>query len=214
MRPHVIVNCAMTADGKIAGKARKQVRISSPEDLDRVRRLRAESDAILVGVNTIIADDPHLTVRGLDRDRNPLRVVLDSNGRTPQRAKVLDDRARTLVATCEGCAHTWEGAEVVRLGRDRVDLHGLMRELETRGVRRLMVEGGGETIWSFFNEGLVDEYLVFVGSMVLGGRTSPSPVDGEGFEEGRCVNLRLAESQVLGSGVLLRYEVLRDVPPA
>lgn len=214
MRPHIIVNCAMTADGKIAGKARRQVRISSSEDLERVKRLRSESDAILVGVNTILADDPHLTVKGLDRDRNPLRVVLDSNGRTPDAAKVLDERARTLVATCEGCAKDWPDAEVVRFGKGMVDLHALMKELEARGVRRLMVEGGGETIWSFFKEGLVDEYVVFVGSMVLGGRTAPSPVDGEGFEEGAWVNLRLKGTRALGDGVLLCYEVVKDAPQA
>ncbi|MEM0449211.1 MAG: 2,5-diamino-6-(ribosylamino)-4(3H)-pyrimidinone 5'-phosphate reductase [Methanomassiliicoccales archaeon] len=210
MRPHVIVNCAMTADGKIAGRARKQVRISSPEDLERVQRLRAECDAILVGVNTIISDDPHLTVKGLDRQRNPLRVVLDSKGRTPQSARVLDERARTLIATCEECSKEWEGAETVRLGKEKVDLHQLMRELELRGVSRLMVEGGGETIWSFFKEGLVDEYVVFVGSMVLGGRDAPSPVDGEGFDEGKCVRLRLIECKVLGDGVLLKYEVMKN----
>jgi len=214
MRPHIVVNCAMTADGKIAGKARKQVRISSTEDLERVKRLRSESDAILVGVNTVLADDPHLTVKGLDRDRNPLRVVLDSNGRTPDAAKVLDDRARTIVATCEGCARDWPGAEVVRFGKGMVDLHALMRALEARGVRRLMVEGGGETIWSFFKEGLVDDYLVFIGSKVLGGRSSPSPVDGEGFEEGSWVSLRLKGTESLGDGVLLSYEVVKDAPQA
>jgi 2,5-diamino-6-(ribosylamino)-4(3H)-pyrimidinone 5'-phosphate reductase len=212
MRPHVIVNCAMTADGKIAGRARKQVRISSPEDLERVKKLRAESEAILVGVNTIIADDPHLTVKGLDTGAGPIRIVLDSNGRTPDHAKVLDGRARTLIVTNTSCERTWKGAEVLRLGTDRVDLHELMKELEAMKVQRLMVEGGGETIWSFFKAGLVDEYRVYVGSKVLGGRTAPSPVDGEGFEDEGCVRLKLTGSQALGDGVLLCYEVVRDAP--
>jgi len=95
-----------------------------------------------------------------------------------------------------------------------VDLHELMRELEARKVQRLMVEGGGETIWSFFKAGLVDEYRVFVGSKVLGGRTAPSPVDGEGFEDDSCVRLQLKSAEVLGDGALLCYEVVRDVPPA
>jgi len=90
MRPEVTVNCAMTADGKIAGRTRKQMRISSREDMERVRRLRSTSDAILVGVGTVIADDPHLTVKGLTFEENPLRVVLDSSGRTPDDAQVLD----------------------------------------------------------------------------------------------------------------------------
>jgi 2,5-diamino-6-(ribosylamino)-4(3H)-pyrimidinone 5'-phosphate reductase len=214
MRPHVIVNCAMTADGKIAGKARKQLCISSAEDLERVKKLRAESEAILVGVNTIMADDPHLTVKGLSCEVNPIRIVLDSHGRTPENAKVLDGRARTLIVTNSVCRRTWQGAEVLRFGEGQVDLHELMRELESRNVQRLMVEGGGETIWSFFKAGLVDEYRVFVGSKVLGGRTAPSPVDGEGFDDDGCVRMQLRGTEVLGDGVLLCYEVVRDVPPS
>jgi len=210
MRPHVTVNCAMTADGKIAGKARRQIRISSMEDLDRVKKMREESDAILVGVNTIMADDPHLTVKGLDPSSNPLRVVLDSNGKTPEQARVLDERAKTLIVTSEHCVKTWTGAEVVRCGKDKVDLRVLMDELAKRNVKKVMVEGGGETIWSFFEAGLVDEYMVFVGSKVIGGRTAPSPVDGEGFSDDSSIKLSLKDTRRLGDGVLLIYEVLRD----
>ena len=97
MRPRVIVNCAMSPDGKIAGSERRQLRISSPEDMDRVKRLRMDCQAILVGAGTILADDPHLTVKGLPKDRQALRVVLDPRGKIPETALVLDDRARTLV---------------------------------------------------------------------------------------------------------------------
>jgi 2,5-diamino-6-(ribosylamino)-4(3H)-pyrimidinone 5'-phosphate reductase len=210
MRPHVTVNCAMTADGKIAGKSRRQVRISSPEDLERVRQLRQDSDAILVGINTIIADDPHLTVKGLDHAQNPLRVVLDSMGRTPPQARVLDRAARTLIATCEECGSAWPDVEVVRCGKRKVDLRLLMQLLAERGVERLMVEGGGEIIWSFFEADLVDSFFVFVGSRIIGGRTAPSPVDGEGFADQEQVRLELMEAVRLGDGVLLKYEVIRD----
>jgi 2,5-diamino-6-(ribosylamino)-4(3H)-pyrimidinone 5'-phosphate reductase len=197
----------MTADGKLAGRSRKQVRISSPEDMDRVKALRASSDAILVGVGTVIADDPHLTVKGLPPERNPLRVVLDSRGRTPSSARVLDDRSRTLIATADDCDRTWPGAEVVRCGADMVDLAALMDILGERGVRTLMVEGGGETIFSFFQAGLVDRYLVFVGSQIIGGRNSPTPADGDGLPDDRSIRLRLTDAEVLGDGVLLSYEV-------
>lgn len=207
MRPRVTVNCAMTADGKLAGRSRRQLRISSKEDMDRVKALRAASDAILVGVGTIISDDPHLTVKGLPPEENPLRVVLDSNGRTPSNARVLDDRARTLIATAEDCDRTWPGAEVVRCGHGRVDLAALMDALGERGVRTLMVEGGGETIFSFFQAGLVDRYLVFVGSQIVGGRDSPTPADGDGFQDGAGVRLTLMDAEMLGDGVLLSYEV-------
>ena len=207
MRPTVTVNCAMTADGKIAGRSRRQLRISSPEDLQRVKELRACSDAILVGVGTVLADDPHLTVKGLPPERNPLRVVLDPRGRTPDGAKVLDDRARTLIVTNEGCERTWESGEVLRAGSERIDLDRVLSSLYEKGVRSLMVEGGGETIFSFFESGLVDRYMVFVGSMVVGGRTSPTPADGDGLPDGGAVRLRLLGSEQLGDGVLLTYEV-------
>jgi 2,5-diamino-6-(ribosylamino)-4(3H)-pyrimidinone 5'-phosphate reductase len=212
MRPRVTVNCAMTADGKIAGRSRRQLRISSPPDLDRVRSLRTSSDAILVGVGTVLADDPHLTIKGLPRERNPLRVVLDSTGRTPDHARVLDDRARTLMVTAEGCTRTWPGAEVLRTGMKKVDLEGVLDYLYHQGVRELMVEGGGETIFSFFQQGLVDRYTVFVGSLVVGGRSSPTPVDGEGLAEEEATRLRLVDCERLGDGVLLSYEVV-DAPP-
>jgi 2,5-diamino-6-(ribosylamino)-4(3H)-pyrimidinone 5'-phosphate reductase len=207
MRPVVTVNCAMTADGKIAGRSRRQLRISSTEDLDRVKRLRASSDAILVGVGTILADDPHLTVKGNPPEKNPLRVVLDSAGRTPKDAKVLDSRARTLIATAEENVSNWSGAEVFRAGRGKVDLEKLLDHLYQKGVRTLMVEGGGETIFSFFESGLVDRYCVFVGSVVVGGRASPTPADGDGLDENDIVQLRLVSSDRLGDGILLTYEV-------
>jgi 2,5-diamino-6-(ribosylamino)-4(3H)-pyrimidinone 5'-phosphate reductase len=213
VRPEVTVNCAMTADGKIAGRWRSQLRISSTEDLERVKTMRKASDAILVGVGTVLADDPHLTVKGLSREENPLRVVLDSGGRTPPQARVLDDRADTLIATAEDCDRTWPGTEVLRAGAEKVDLTALLTHLYERGVRTLMVEGGGETIFSFFQAGLVDRYLVYVGSMVVGGRDSPTPADGDGLPEGAAVRLMLTGCQTLGDGVLLSYEVRDGSPP-
>jgi 2,5-diamino-6-(ribosylamino)-4(3H)-pyrimidinone 5'-phosphate reductase len=210
MRPFVIVNCAMTPDGKIAGRSRRQVRISSQEDMERVQSLRASSDAILVGIGTILADDPHLTVKGIGPEKIPLRVVLDSKGRTPEGARVLDSRAPTLIVTAEECSKTWEGAETFRCGGGRVDLQILLRELHRRGVKSVLVEGGGEVIWSFFSGGFVDRYCVFVGNMIIGGRVSPTPVDGEGFPDDKTIPLRLIEVTRLGSGVLLSYEVVRD----
>lgn len=210
MRPQVLVNCAMSPDGKIATKERRQVRISSEEDMIRVRELRASCDAILVGVGTVLADDPHLTIKGNDRDRNPLRVVLDPRGRTPHEAKVLDAQARTLIVTLRSTENVWPGIDVFRSGEDFIDLLALMDELERLGVRALMVEGGGETIWRFFKAGLVDRYLVYVGTRVFGGREAPSPVDGEGFLEKDTYRLRLRSVERIGEGVLLSYEAERD----
>jgi 2,5-diamino-6-(ribosylamino)-4(3H)-pyrimidinone 5'-phosphate reductase len=200
----------MSPDGKIAGAERRQLRISSPEDMDRVRRLRAECQAILVGAGTILADDPHLTVKGLAPEKQALRVVLDPRGKIPESALVLDTRARTLVVTLEDCVRQYPGAETVRLGKRTVDLKALVEILGQRGVSTLLVEGGGETIYSFFRAGLVDVYSVFIGDFIIGGRESPTPVDGEGFRMGEHVQLRLVSFERLGPGVHLTYEVGRD----
>ncbi|HUV24750.1 MAG TPA: 2,5-diamino-6-(ribosylamino)-4(3H)-pyrimidinone 5'-phosphate reductase [Methanomassiliicoccales archaeon] len=210
MRPHVTVNCAMTADGKLAGRRRKQVTISSPEDLARVKELKIGVDAILVGIGTVLSDDPHLTVKGAPIEENPIRVVLDSRGRTPDDARVLNARARTIIATVEGCDKVWRNAEVLRIGKDRVDLDLLLTRLHEMGVRTMLVEGGGEVLWSFFKEGFVDHYSVFVGSKIIGGRTAPTPVDGEGFDDQEILNLKLVGCEWLGDGVLLEYEVCND----
>jgi len=200
-RPFIHVNCAMSADGKIAGPERKQVRISSPEDIDRVKALRREYDSILVGVGTVIADDPHLTVKNLTYEENPVRFVLDTHGRTPDTARVLDDRARTVIITGEDCSRTWEGAEVLRCA----DLTAAMESVGEMGIESMIVEGGGEVISSFFRAGLVDRYSVFVGSQIIGGRTSPTPADGDGRVAPEGLRLRLESSEVLGDGVLLTY---------
>lgn len=202
-RPFILVNCAMSSDGKIAGPERKQERISSDEDMARVKRLRLEYDGILVGAGTVIADDPHLTVKGLPYEENPVRFVLDRAGRTPQDARVLDPAARTVIITGTDCQNVWDGAETIRAD----SLPVAMEALGSMGIKSLLVEGGGETIASFFRYGLVDMYTVFVGSMVIGGRTAPTPVDGDGRAAAGSIPLRLEDSEILGDGVLLTYTV-------
>ena len=212
LRPYTIINCAMSLDGKIALPSRKQTRISSEEDMERVYRLRNECDAILVGVETILSDDPKLTVKEkyVEDVKNPLRVVLDSRGRTPPEAQVLNEDAPTLIVTTTGCTATFDRADSTRCGEDKVDLHTLMDFLDERGVRKLLVEGGETTIWSFLKEGLVDEVKVFVGSMVIGGESSPTMAGGEGaasLEE--TIQLTLKSSTPMDRGILLEYEVKR-----
>ncbi|NLL95323.1 MAG: diaminohydroxyphosphoribosylaminopyrimidine reductase [Thermoplasmatales archaeon] len=208
MRPFVHVNCAMSADGRIAGVERTQIRISSKEDMDRVKALRAGYGSIAVGVGTVISDDPHLTVKGLGRDENPVRVVIDPNGRTPDGALVLDGRARTVIATSSSCAREWAGAETVRCG-DPFDLSSALRELGGMGIESMLVEGGGRTIWHFFDSGFVDRFTVFVGGVVIGGTGAPTPADGPGWVAGNGVEMDLVAAETLGNGALLTFEGIR-----
>jgi 2,5-diamino-6-(ribosylamino)-4(3H)-pyrimidinone 5'-phosphate reductase len=210
MRPKVIVNCAMSADGKIASRLRKQVRISDEADMARVHKLRNECDAVLVGVGTVIADDPSLLVKKtyVDEVRQPMRVVLDSKCRIPQDSKVLDGKSPTLIFVGEGNVTPVNGAEVIACGVGQIDLESMMLILEKRGVRSLLVEGGGKTIWSFVKAGLVDEFKVFIGSKIIGGDVAPTPVDGEGFaQEDEFIQLKLVKTRLSESGALLEFEV-------
>jgi 2,5-diamino-6-(ribosylamino)-4(3H)-pyrimidinone 5'-phosphate reductase len=206
MRPFVHVNCAMSADGKIAGADRKQVRISSDEDLARAKELRKKYDAVLVGVGTVISDDPHLTVKGWGVDENPLRIVIDPHGRTTKDAQIVDERARTVILTDSACKTEWHGVDVIRCGSP-FDLRGALHELSVLGVESILVEGGGETIASFFREGLVDRYTVFVGGLLIGGRDAPTPADGDGWLRDGGVELRMKSAEMLGNGVLITYDV-------
>ncbi|MCQ2052756.1 MAG: dihydrofolate reductase family protein [archaeon] len=205
MRPFIHINCAMSADGKIAGVDKKQVKISSLEDKNRVTNLKKQYDSVLVGVKTVISDDPHLTVSGLSYMENPLRIVIDSHGKTPDDALILNNEAPTLIITDDDCVKTWHNAVCFRSGTP-IDLMKAMDHLMKIGVKSILVEGGGETIASFFREKLVDKFTVFVGSMIIGGRTAPTPVDGPGWILEGGIKLDLKNLEVLGDGVLLTYE--------
>ncbi len=221
---HVHVNAAVSADGKLSSRRREQIAISGPADFDRVDRIRAAADAVLVGVGTVLADDPHLTldeedrrVRRLQNGRsgNPARVVADSRARTPTDARILDDEAETYVLVSEAAPEAdvadlrAVGAEVVTAGTERVDLSAAFADLESSGVDRLMVEGGGEIIFSLFDANLADELTLFVGSLVVGGRDAPTLADGEGFvAPDEFPELELTDVARIDDGVLLSYDVL------
>ena len=211
VRPRVVINAAMSLDGKIAFADGRPAKLSSQEDMGRVHALRAHTDAILVGVGTVLADDPKLTVDPESASgRHPLRIVLDSDGKTPETSKVLDGRAPTLIVTCADCTKTFPNAEVFRAGADEVDLEALLDHLGSRGVRTLLVEGGSTVIWSFLRRGLADEVKVFVASRILGGHASPTLAGGEGAHSLKeTFPLHLERAERLGDGVLLEYTVVR-----
>ena len=216
---HVVANAAVSVDGKLSTRRREQVAISGPDDFARVDRLRASCDAVMVGVGTVLADDPLLTVGDPDRlderaDRGdppqPARVVADSRLRTPTNAAVLDQAGATYLLASEAAeqdrveAIEATGASVVVAGEGRVDLPVALAELEASGVGRLLVEGGGELLFSMFEATLVDELSLYVGSFVVGGQDAPTLVDGEGFVEDFPA-LELESVERVDDGVLLSY---------
>ncbi len=219
MRPYVFINSAMSADGKISTVARKQVRISGEEDLRRVDALKADVDAVMVGVGTVLADDPKLSIKSVvlkrtrvdqGRTENPLRVVVDSRARTPPTAAVLGSNA--LIATSQQAPrHRVEEletkAEILVVGERKVDLAALLGRLKDRGVESLLVEGGATLNFALLSLGLVDEIYTYVGNIIIGGSAAPTLVDGEGLTND-FVKLNLREIRQIGDGVLIKWRVV------
>ena len=189
-RPLVTLKTAMTLDGKIASHTGASRWITGEEARLRVHEMRDASDAILVGIGTVLADDPSLTTRLPHRaGKNPLRVVLDSAARTPHDVRlVTDGAAPTVIAVSEradpqrvdrlrAC-----GAEVVTLGAERVELPRVLDWLGGRDCTSLLVEGGAAVNWSFLSGGYVDRICAFIAPMLMGGMEAPTPIGGIGFD--------------------------------
>ncbi|MFQ5905879.1 MAG: bifunctional diaminohydroxyphosphoribosylaminopyrimidine deaminase/5-amino-6-(5-phosphoribosylamino)uracil reductase RibD [bacterium] len=169
--PFVTLKVAATIDGKIATKAGESRWITEDEARDRVQSLRMGADAILVGVGTVLADDPSLTVRDTEIERKPRRIVLDSKLRTPRNAKLLDGNAPTVIATTVSPSRTVENAEVWSLESDpsgRVSLNSLLQKAGQQRITSILVEGGAEVFSSFLNEHKVDKLMFFVAPKIMG----------------------------------------------
>lgn len=215
-RPYVIINCAMSVDGKIALPTRKQVRISSDEDIERMYKLRDECDAVLVGVGTILADDPKLTVKEkyVKKPNQPIRVILDTNCRTPENALAVNEKAKTLIFTNKECTKKFnQNVEIVKCNTDEdgvIELKKILEILSQKGIKKLMVEGGGTVIWNFLKQGLVDEMYVYVGPIIIGGKETPTLADGNGiFDEKEKIELEFANITRLGEGILIHYKMIK-----
>ncbi len=224
-RPLVILNAAMTVDGRITTKG-NDTNLSNEEDWQRVHVLRNEVDAIMVGRNTVIKDDPKLTVKAhlLPPEtpiRHPTRVIITSSLDIPLTAKVFChkiDEVPTIVATTSQASDdvikilSTKGIEVLICEtRDKkVNLPQLMRLLWEKGIKSVLLEGGGHLNWHMLKEGLIDEIIVQIASKISGGGTGAiSLFQGEGFETlDESPQLKLIEVKKIGENVLLHYKVL------
>jgi diaminohydroxyphosphoribosylaminopyrimidine deaminase/5-amino-6-(5-phosphoribosylamino)uracil reductase len=193
-RPLVISKYAMTLDGKIATKTGDSRWITGPAARRRVHELRDQVDAILVGVGTVLADDPQLTTRIENHWRpvhHPLRIVVDSRGRTPLSAQVLDPDlpGHTIIATVQPdngwCSEVQaRGVEVMMLPADDngyVDLRCLLQALGERGITTVLVEGGAQVLGSLASEQLIARIWAFVAPKLIGGSIAPGPVGDPGI---------------------------------
>ena len=219
--PFVIAKFAASLDGKIAATSGDSRWVSGPETRGWAHGQRTVVDAIMVGVRTVLVDDPELTARPepgegtrlpVGKPRQPLRVVADSRGRTPASARVLQGPAKTLVAATDTSSQAWRrqmqdaGAEVLVLpaAAGRVDLGELVRALGSRDLLSLLVEGGGELLGGFFDLGLVDKVQAIIAPIIIGGREAPSAVAGRGAHRmADALRLRDVTVERLGEDVLV-----------
>lgn len=221
-RPFIFINSAMSADGKLSTKERKQVRISGKLDFGRVDELRAQADAVMVGIGTVLSDDPSLTVKSPERkaarkaagkSENPVRIIVDSAARTPLDADIFKKGegiriiAVSNAAPAENVEKLEKKALVIKTGTNKVDLSELAVNLKEIGISTLMVEGGATLNWGMLSAGLVDEIYTFVGNLIIGGATSPTFTDGEGFLEAEMLDLELLSVEKIEEGVLLKWKV-------
>ncbi len=190
-RPFVAVKAAMSLDGKIATRTGESKWITGEKSRQYVHRLRDRVDAIAVGIDTVLSDDPRLTTRlEGEKGKDPLRVVVDSTARLPLDARVINpgSRSKLLLATTAAAppdkcrALQDKGVEVLVLPsrEGRVSLEELMRQLGERKVTSLLVEGGGTLNYSLLEAGLVDKLYLFIAPLIIGGKNSPTPFAGEG----------------------------------
>ena len=191
--PFVVAKFAMSLDGKIATRTGSSQWITGPIARARVQQMRKELDAIMVGIGTTLVDDPQLTARNADgnplpSNLQPVRVVVDSSGRTPPDAQMLRQPGRTIIATSAGVDRHRvtrledAGADVLQFpGADgRVKLSALLKYLGSQGVMSVLVEGGGQVLGAMLDAKLIDRFDAFIAPMLIGGAGAPSPIGGAG----------------------------------
>src|SRR5437667_8899895 len=215
-RPYVILNAAMSLDGKIATYTGDS-RMSSPSDLRRVHRLRASVDGILVGMRTLLRDDPKLTVK-FAKDRKPYRIIVDSNAQTPLSSYVVRTAREipTIVAVTSTAPKSRieilerRGVKVVVCGKGRlVSAKMFLQPQRDVGIRKILLEGGGALNWSMLSSGHVDEVSVAITPRILGGEKAVSLVEGKGSPLVRDgVKLKLLNTAKYGPDLIVRYKVL------
>lgn len=219
-RPFVIMKWAMTLDGKICSVTGDSKWVSGEESRNKVHKLRSEVGAIMVGVNTVIQDNPRLTSR-IEHGKNPLRVIVDSTLRIPLESNVLkcSINEKTVIATTLASAEKKrnllkkKGVEVLVLSQvnGRVNLQELMDKLYEMKIDSVLLEGGGNLNYSALEAGIVDKIQVYIASKIIGGEEAKTPVGGKGIEFMKdAVNLDKLQLRKIGEDILFEGYIGND----
>jgi len=212
-KPHVILSAAISIDGKIATRTGSS-HFSSTQDSVRLHKLRSKVDAILVGKNTVLCDNPMLTVRHT-KGKNPIRIILDSKGSLSKNSKILQtsNKIPTIIAVSKIIPKSnleklkQFPVEIIITGKKLVDIKSLLRKLSDKKIKTVLVEGGGTINWEFIKNNLFDELIVTISPFLIGGNDAISFVQGKGFEKiSKSPKLRLKSIKRLKNHLVLNYE--------
>ena len=211
-RPHVIFSAAITLDGKLATRTGDS-KLSSKADKIRVHKLRSKVDAILIGKNTMLQDDPLLTVRHT-KGKNPTRIILDSKGTISKNSKIIrtSDKIPTIIAVSKKISKANLSklkklpVEIIISGENSVNLKLLMKKLATKKIKTILVEGGGTVNWEFIKNNIFDELIITLSPYLIGGNDAISLVEGKGFAKiVNSPNLKLKSVKRLKNHLVINY---------
>ena len=209
---HVILSAAISIDGKISTRTNDS-KLSSKEDSIRLHKLRSKVDAILIGKNTLLQDDPLLTVRH-SKGKNPIRVILDSKGTIPITSRIIKTSSEIPTIIVVSKKITDKNllklkklpVEIIISGENSVNLKLLMKKLSTKKIKTILVEGGGTVNWEFVKNNIFNELIVTLSPYLIGGNDSISFVEGKGFA--KIINspkLKLKSIKRLKNYLVLNY---------
>ena len=211
-KPHVILSAAISIDGKIATR-KGDSKLSSKQDSVRLHKLRSKVDAILVGKNTVLQDNPLLTVRHT-KGKNPIRIILDSKGTISKNSKILQTSSEipTIIAVSKKISKSNYDklrkfpVEVIITGKNSVNTKLLLKKLSDKKIKTILVEGGGTVNWEFIKHNLFDELIITLSPFLIGGNDAISFIEGRGFEKiSNSPNLHLKSIKRLKNHLVLHY---------
>ena len=210
--PYVILSAAISIDGKISTRAGDS-KLSSKEDSIRLHKLRSKVDAILIGKNTLLQDDPLLTVR-YTKGKNPIRIILDSKGIISVNSRIIktSNKIPTIIAVSKKISKInllklkKLPVEIIIAGENSVNLKLLMKKLSSKKIKTILVEGGGTVNWEFIKNDLFNELIITLSPFLIGGNDAISFVEGKGFAKiSNSPNLKLKSVKRLKNYVVLNY---------
>ena len=211
-KPYVILSTAISIDGKISTRTGDS-KLSSSEDFVRLHKLRSKVDGIIVGKNTVIKDNPLLSVR-YTRGKNPVRIILDSKGEIPSKSKILQTSKKipTIIAVSKNITKSnleklkKFPVDIIITGQKSVNIKSLLKKLASKNMNTLLVEGGGTINWEFIKQNLFDEMIITLSPYLIGGNNAISFVEGIGFDKiSKSPQLRLKSIKRLKNHLVLNY---------